>query len=738
MKKLIISLTLLAFLLTAMCGCGVSTPDDSSADTTVGNADDTVPPEDDTADSADPFELLDMSVYEIQRKWGEMHLESSEDGYRYSAKKLDGIIFSYSLPIRSSYEEKLPSLIVMTEGFGGDIYGVSLNSAPTLDWDSVGKTDGTAVYQKDLGDYIITATADISAGEKTEEQLLSEPIGKITELRLARDISVYSSPRLEDLPQVTVEDISGSDRLKNFSSHGNIYFGDTDTGICGGELYLFGRVGGRDNTFCVADTGLETGYIYTLSPPDGYGNPAIVCVQESVSGGAAITVRAEKDGEADFFDYIFSFEKDSLSGEAAHYEVYPLDSEHKRVLASFLEEFSYYYDPYFISSVTVDFDTEYMFDREYMDFTYDPTYLEGIASDGELEAWTAKYNSSATAFDRKYRPMLYKAIIDLRIKKEDFLRVNEQRKLEESEKALDDRYIDALFLPEDDLSTVRRVLKHPLAYYDYLDNLYCARDAIKNARFGDSAFARERYLSELDRFSKENGVTPPMKNLSERSGYWPEIVTDEYGIIKKAIIDIGDFDRAAEFLSGSIGHPYTIEVNGLCTDVSLYMSSGSHADSITAYGHTVPVNITVYGNCGAYLFDNGGAVVFTGVYYDIGNTYIITENGGEQIPGEENYSLILRRDNDGNIIWKRTILGVAGLWQCGDLSHITDYDTLIYEYGPAEIVDGKVVYGEATERFLASDLELQRIFDEQYKNKYNSLEELFESNRQRLEGETEK
>ncbi|MBR5453600.1 MAG: hypothetical protein IKV54_05930 [Clostridia bacterium] len=744
MKKVAITLLSLILLLSAASGCAEEPAD--TTDTTADNSEETLPPAADSpADTRDPISMLAMSVYEIQESWGEMFRESgnspAERRYRYSVKEFEDIKFSYFTAVRSSYEEKLPTEVILTESYTGSIYGLeigtSLSSVPDFGWDSAWNVGGTAVYQKDMGDYILTADVDSKASGKAEEYLLSEPDGIVTEIRISRDTSVYSEPQIESVPPVTAENVSGSDELRKLRTNGgNIYFYETDICLPDNSVFLFGRWGGCENTFCISDVELETGYVYTLLPPEGYVNPVIICVQRGLgSGGAVVTVRTEKDGDVEFFDYIFSFNKDALGDITSHTAVYPLDGEHRKGLSYFLSDLNCDYDPVYISSPTLSFDTEYMFDREYMDFTYDLSYLEGIIPDGEIEAWTAKYNISTTAFDRKYRPMLYLAIKQLGVNKADFIRVNDIRKQEGSDKALADRYIDALFLSEDDLNTVRRVLKHPLAYYDFLDNLFCARDAVKSARFGDSAFARERYLCELDRFCRENDVIPPVKDLTGWCRYMPEIVTDEYGIIKKAVVDIGDFDKAAECLSGSIGHPYTLEVTGLCTDVSLYMSNGAHAASITAHGYTIPVSISIYGNCGAYLFDNGGAVVFTGEYYDIGYTHIITENGTEALQPEDRYSLIIRTDSDGNMIWKRTVEGVAGLWQCGDLSSVTGYDTLIYEYGPAEVVDGKIVYRDATERCLATDLDLERIFTTQYAQQYDSLDDLFEDNRKRLEGE---
>ncbi|MBR6557435.1 MAG: hypothetical protein IKT70_00325 [Clostridia bacterium] len=744
MKKTVIFLLSLILLLSTIWGCAEIPADTTdTSDTTADNSEENIPSESvSRVDTRDPIAMLTMSVYEIQKSWGELLRESwssqAERSYRYSVKEFDDIKFSYFTEVRSCYEEKFPTEVILTESYADSIFGlkigVSLTSLPDFGWDSAWDNGKITVYQKDMGDYILTVDVDLTVQGATEESLLSEPKGNITEIRISRDTSFYSEKQFENVPPVTVENVSGSEKLKNFrNSSGKINFYETDICLSDNSVFLFGRWGGCDNTFCISDDELEVGYVYTLSPPRGYSNSVIICVQRGLgSGGAIVTMRAEKDGGTEFFDYIFSFSKDSLGDVTSHTAVYKLDGEHRKNLSYFLSDLNTDYTPLFITSSVLSFDFEHMFNREYMDFTYDPTYLEGIVSDDTLEAWTAKYLSSTSDFNRKYRPMLYVAVNQLEVSKADFIRVNDARKQEGSDKALDDRYIDALFLSEDDLDTVRRVLKHPLAYYDSLDKLFCARDAVENARFGESAFSRKRYLNELDRFCRENDVTPPVNNLASWSGYTPETVTDEYGIIEKAVIDIGEFDKAAEILSGSIGHPYTLKVTGLCTDVILYMPSGSQAASITAYGYTIPVNISIYGNCGTYLFDNGGAIVFTGEYYDIGNTYIITENGIETLHPEDHYSLIIRTDSDGNMIWKRTVEGVAGLWQCGDLSSVTGYDTLIYEYGPAEIVDGNVVYHEATERCIASDLDLEKIFNTQYLGLYDSLDELFENNKHRL------
>lgn len=100
---------------------------------------------------------------------------------------------------------------------------------------------------------------------------------------------------------------------------------------------------------------------------------------------------------------------------------------------------------------------------------------------------------------------------------------------------------------------------------------------------------------------------------------------------------------------------YTLRVTGLSTPVSFKMKYGNIPASITAYGHTVPLNerISLFGNCGVHLFEYSGAVVFTWDYYGIGYAHVISPGGVDTVSPGVDSSAMISLDDNGRLIWQR-------------------------------------------------------------------------------------
>ena len=176
--------------------------------------------------------------------------------------------------------------------------------------------------------------------------------------------------------------------------------------------------------------------------------------------------------------------------------------------------------------------------------------------------------------------------------------------------------------------------------------------------------------------------------------------------------------------------PYTITITGFETPVVFEMDGYAKPASITAYDQTLPIteDAWLYGNYTFNLFEAEGAVVFSFGYYNIGHTYILTKDSTQIIsPGTDN-SIHLYPDDAGNLRYQRINNRIADIIQTGGLSAATSYDDLLYCYGDASIVDGKLVLEDVDEYYNISDkYDLDQEFENMYSRYHASIQEVFDS-----------
>ena len=178
--------------------------------------------------------------------------------------------------------------------------------------------------------------------------------------------------------------------------------------------------------------------------------------------------------------------------------------------------------------------------------------------------------------------------------------------------------------------------------------------------------------------------------------------------------------------------PYTIVVFGFDTSVVLEMEGYAKPASITAYDQTLPIteDAWLYGNYTFDLFAAEDAVVFSFGYYNIGQTYILTKDSTQTIaPGTDN-SIHLYPDDAGNLRYQRINNRIADIIQTGGLSAATGYNDLLYCYGDASIVDGKLVLEDVDEYYTISDkYDLDQEFENMYSRYHASIQEVFDSHK---------
>ncbi|MBQ9717846.1 MAG: hypothetical protein IJV76_07615, partial [Clostridia bacterium] len=200
---------------------------------------------------------------------------------------------------------------------------------------------------------------------------------------------------------------------------------------------------------------------------------------------------------------------------------------------------------------------------------------------------------------------------------------------------------------------------------------------------------------------------------------------DSMGELSRWLYNTGDADAFPSV-------PYTIVVFGFDTSVVLEMEGYAKPASITAYDQTLPIteDAWLYGNYTFDLFEADGAIIFSFGYYNIGHTYILTKDSTQIIaPGTDN-SIHLYPDDAGNLRYQRINNRIADILQTGGLSAATGYDDLLYCYGDASIVDGKLVLEDADEYYTISDkYDLDQEFENMYSRYHASIQEVFDSHK---------
>lgn len=155
-----------------------------------------------------------------------------------------------------------------------------------------------------------------------------------------------------------------------------------------------------------------------------------------------------------------------------------------------------------------------MFAREYRDEVYNIAYLTNVQSEeeapvsrDELQSWEDETFLAKTAEEQKETPTLYQAIHELGISKETLVALNDVRKERNSEMALPDEVIDALYLEEDDM---KLALTNSLAL-NYNGKIYTFNDVrtMFDELASDGGIPPEvmvEYVEKVVDYCVENGI----------------------------------------------------------------------------------------------------------------------------------------------------------------------------------------------------------------------------------------
>lgn len=110
-----------------------------------------------------------------------------------------------------------------------------------------------------------------------------------------------------------------------------------------------------------------------------------------------------------------------------------------------------------------------LFNRKYVDDTYNLAFIEGayseeisILPEGALDEWIENVLLEQSPEEQEALPVLYQAIKGLDIPQEDLVALNDSRKQLGDMMILSDDFIDALYLPEEEM---KLALMNPLALY---------------------------------------------------------------------------------------------------------------------------------------------------------------------------------------------------------------------------------------------------------------------------------
>jgi len=185
----------------------------------------------------------------------------------------------------------------------------------------------------------------------------------------------------------------------------------------------------------------------------------------------------------------------------------------------------------------------FYFNREYQDISYNVAYLAGVYKDeisilpeGALNRWEEEVFLKQSEEDQNGLPTMYQAIQGLKISKEDLIALNDNRKelCEEfgypDEMILPDEYIDALYLPEEEM---KKALLNPLALY-YEGEIY-TWEALYHKDTGDALLKEipdsvmDEYIVHVITYCLEEGIIP------ERELEWyfnEEVLSRYYELIK--------------------------------------------------------------------------------------------------------------------------------------------------------------------------------------------------------------
>ena len=396
------------------------------------------------------------------------------------------------------------------------------------------------------------------------------------------------------------------------------------------------------------------------------------------------------------------------------------------------------------------FDTEHMFERNYADFTYNLSYLLRenesetlLATPEEINEWKNNVYSAKSDYDKSFLPMLFQAIHDLGIGREDFESVNEVRKENGSPLALSERTIDLLFANIDAdyqmVYEINRAFCHPLAYYDGWNSYSCEYVLTRSDPYKEFGYYdMDRYIRRLRRECEALGIDPiaiyGVKTLTIDE--MVDIVRDEEGNICEINIESEYFIDKLSLLGDYEAFPenaYRLNITGFDTEVYFDLEQFSSPTALTAYGKTVElfVGASLYGNCGFNIFEYNGAVIFTWDYYGVGYNYVIGEDFTACIEPSTYDGVLLELNEDGKLMYGRVNICMANIQQMGGLSSAVDYDTFYSSKGYADIINGKIVLNDPFEYYTISDkYDLDKEFETSYKEYFSTIEDVFEKNKE--------
>ncbi len=181
---------------------------------------------------------------------------------------------------------------------------------------------------------------------------------------------------------------------------------------------------------------------------------------------------------------------------------------------------------------------------------------------------------------------------------------------------------------------------------------------------------------------------------------------------------------------------FLIKITDLGTDVHLEIRNENTVHAIYAYGHKAEINFTISYQTGIYNYSK--AVIIANGVNHIADTYILTEDGVDELHKGDDYTYTLS-ENEDKLRYTKVYNKYAGAEQYVTMgvNAATGWDDIYYQTGDAEIKNGKIVFGDADKTVFAKDyFQFEKAFEIDriqcaYDNVkyYETIEDLFEANR---------
>ncbi len=181
---------------------------------------------------------------------------------------------------------------------------------------------------------------------------------------------------------------------------------------------------------------------------------------------------------------------------------------------------------------------------------------------------------------------------------------------------------------------------------------------------------------------------------------------------------------------------YIVNVTGLSVPLTAEFHDKTVLAKINTYGHTLDINKHTHYTMNLYEF--GDAILFAQTDYHVGDTYVITSHGIDELHKGDDFSLSLHVD-ENQLRYTNTCNKYRYAVQeiTAGLSAAAGWDDIYFEEGNAEIKDGKIVLSEPDITVLAKDIfNFQKIYEDLRKaaayegsEYYNTIDDLFESNK---------